>query len=330
MDKNANITTIELPALMRHPLLVVLFKKIWDKRLFHKQISLLFLVIFGFISCVKKELEDVFEEKVPVLNTLLISGEIVEVYLHESASKTKPRNFQFIDISNAEVEIYEDGNFIEILPWDDQKKCYIGTHFIQEGKSYEIRATLKDDIVLHGETIIPEAAVLNIIDEWDSIDPSNRKALIRHCEATFGPSTTKRFFPHVFSEVWTCARTVQSNCYKALHTNYTIYNEAFQINIISREYFVLSLDYDDLENSSFQFKNLIISQASGHSIDSMITIVDVMSEPLYKYVMQLDDLNSSNFYDPFIEPPTTYSNVKNGTGIVGGIGRAKWGAIVEF
>lgn len=287
-------------------------------------------VSFILPSCVKRDLDVDVDDEISVLNSILISNEVPEVYLHKSASKTKPNNFEFEAINNAKVELFEDGALIEELIWDAQRQLYSGTHLILQGRMYKIQATLVDELVLHGETEIPMAGVVTILDERDTLVQNNRNALIRFCEVKFGAGSPPRFFPHVLSEVFICNRNTLNNCLSVRRPVFSVFDNVFEQTIFTRLYFVLDRNHTVADNSVYHFHNLIYSQATSHNIDSMLTIVDVVSEPLYTHLMQLDDINSRNMYDPFVEPPTTFSNVNNGAGIVGGIGRARVGYFVDF
>lgn len=127
------------------------------------------LTILGFslilFSCEKEiEFKHSEIEEQYVLNSELVVGDVVNAQVVLSSPANK--NYSGIKyIANATVEVYQNGNFIEILNFND-KGYYVGTHVVSENNEYTFNVRAGNNNLITGKAITPiSVPILNIKQE---------------------------------------------------------------------------------------------------------------------------------------------------------------------
>ncbi len=291
------------------------------------------LVLVGLAlisSCQTKGLKFPDVEAVPVLNAVLISGEVAEASISMGVPLNMPENTQPTFIKDAKVALYEENNFIELLEWIEASKIYKGTHIIKANTRYKITAEIADLPTLEGETFIPNSPKLSLISLRDTVAfngrPTPDDALVAELNIEFA-AENQGFFPH--TEV--LAYEVLTNQFirgpYELHDRFILGTDRVQTFV--REYQRIGNDAI-MSNESRDFGYIFIIKEPFLSVekDSIYSYVDVLNNDMYLYLNQLNQLRPfSSGNDPYVEPPTLISNVKNGAGIVGGVARGSYSIV---
>jgi hypothetical protein len=289
------------------------------------------LVLVGLAlisSCQTKGLKFPDVEAVPVLNAVLISGEVAEASISMGVPLNMPENTQPTVIKDAKVALYEENNFIELLEWIETSKIYRGTHIIKANTRYKITAEIADLPTLEGETFIPNSPKLNVLSFKDTLhnfgSTSAQEGYFAELEVIFA-AQNQGIFPHASAAYYRILPN-QSITGGRYLTNSSFWGTSTASTFVGNYNLIGSDAIQPRDIRSFGF--LIKLESLFVQRDSIYNYVDVLNNDMYLYLNQLNQLRPfSSGNDPYIEPPTLISNVKNGAGIVGGVARGSYSIV---
>lgn len=138
------------------------------KKIKFKLSILLFLIglCFSFIGCEKTIENFKIPNQSPRLVVYAFLNPDSNILVLVSKSMNILEKFTFIQLSNANVYLYENGAFVEELKYDLQKKGYLSTsNFKPEiGKHYKIEVNAENFPTAYGETTIPTLANIDKLE----------------------------------------------------------------------------------------------------------------------------------------------------------------------
>ena len=297
-----------------------------------KSIFTAWLVIVLFISlgisCTVKPLDFPETTPIPVLNAVLISGTIPEVSLSYSLAMNVSVEVKPTDIKDAEVQLYEEDQWVENLVYNDSNSMYVGNHIIQYNKRYKITAELSNGLVLEGETTLPNLATISLVQVKDTSSQLSSGGARHAFFSVQFASDNQGAFPHIFSTYYSGVEGVPHSISTDpfLRTYYYSTHPFKTMDTIFHVVGDYTINPGEIRPFSYiQDKDGFVGQIEVF-YDSLYTQIEVFSEELYHYVMRLNELESFNpRTSPYREPPVSVSNVKNGQGIVGGVARSGLG-----
>lgn len=284
-------------------------------------ITLLVVIVWlSFSSCEKTiDLDYPQYEKMVIVNGYLSPGDPVKIWLNYSNSYTEEESTQFEPIKDAEVKLYEDGEFLCRLPYADSvdnigdKAMYLNrNHQPSTCKTYKLEVKVPGKELVTAQTRIPERQALDVhpaskstyfsMSIWD--DPNQNNYYLFHSNKgyTYRWDTVKR--------------------------NVNVYIETYDPvvdngeGLISQDFLIFTDDLmtNEAYNLSFRLNTM--------EFDTVYAMYDFYSitRDAYLYhktaLEQVDDEEfpfQDDFYIPISEPKPVYTNINNGMGIFAGV-----------
>lgn len=273
-----------------------------------------------------------------VLNSYINPSEIITVEITKSQSVIK--EFKVERITNADVEIFENGVLFEKLSYDGKKECYKSTKKPIIGNTYSINAAASGYNSISSETIIPKKPALtdHIFQEADS-EYNNGKMTARI--RLKDEANKKNYYRIVVEEGVYYMNGPDDFNQRTFGNNF---NKQFEWegNIMKRWIGLQSKDpvltgkgqsgneyLEDVPDNIFGIFNDDLFEGEEYTVE--FTFNTYYSEGLQQrvnvyvmsitedYYLYLKSYSSQTFYDesPFSEPVQIYSNIRNGAGVFG-------------
>lgn len=278
-------------------------------------------------SCIKELDTDLKEEeKKVVVNSLLNEGEIISLTVTKSFSPNKPENIQ--EFTNATVELFKDGQFLEILNYSSNNQTigsYTSSATPVANSEYSFKITVPNYNLLTGKSYIPQEATINNPSAYYTPWGDTLNSIRFTFDFDLSNSSTEDYY----------ALEMSCPVYKLNSTSgqYEFYtNQQAQIILET------ILDYQQYLNNEVLFTDNNLSSGSHHVTGTATMYTDpccyndtdliidksklyirlkTLSSDAYKFHSS-HAIKIENSSDYFSEPTPIYSNVENGFGIIGG------------
>ncbi len=283
-----------------------------------KEIAVILLIICLLFSC-EKETDIKFENSnFIVINSFFSPDSIFKVNVSESLSIINSSNVNFIE--NASIELYEDGNIIRELVYDNNGNYFIDYKPLQQ-KEYKIKVISPEGYNCEAINIIPQKTEIISIDTLTDITKPDE--LI--CKINFEDNQSTLDF--YFLEIRTIAGSYTFE-YPLGNFDTIYYEESIDFdytdNIIEYKIGTSMITYgvifsDELINGeqkeiSITINKYAISDIPNNAIKFYLKNI---SEDFYLYAKSYSMLLDEEI-DILAEPIQVYSNISNGFGIFGG------------
>lgn len=285
------------------------------------------------------------EDKLLVVNSLISSDTTISVNITKTISSLDGDAFiKFIN--DAEVNLYEDDEFVEIMN-RDTLGTYVSTIKPQLGKKYSITAKHSNYPELSASTYLPDTVPINNVtislnidttyETW--YDPYTGNEIDTVFYELTGDGSAGIYFDDPADEenyymvTFTYIRPEYiwddyGNMYITGYTEYPIYHD---MEVLSDDYQFFELN---LKTSGYLFSDALFN---GQQFDVKATIYtwelydmfyDEFLEPIiyvhlytfnkevYKFVSTYNKYQDA-LSNPFAEPVNIYTNVENGLGLFG-------------
>ncbi|MBN2890344.1 MAG: DUF4249 domain-containing protein [Bacteroidales bacterium] len=268
-------------------------------------------LILLFLSCTKQiEITQKFHDPKYVVNCLFSNDNIFEINLTKSIQINDTNTYV---VKNAEIELFENGVFVENLFWNDSSKKYNSTIFPTSNKIYTIVVTTDDNIVLTATDTLPSRVEITelsynqfayINDEADLMS-ENTLYFNTNLQAINFYQIMMFFDIENFPFNWENLKSRDSIILKeqtfTYSTKYLIFSDKiFYQNPSSISFSFKYSDFSPL-NYIIQFKRISYSYF------------------MFKKMLRLHiDNQNSDIWDGVSDPVQMYSNIENGYGIFAG------------
>lgn len=266
------------------------------------------------------------KESKMVINSVLKTDRIIELKL--SASKyILDKNNDILKISDANVKLFEDDNFIGNFDSFGEGN-YIMNYTPKLGKNYKVE-------VVHDKykTVSAESRVLMpisvVIVDTMTIKNNNTNDKLRMKVNFTDPSSVKNYYIISFISKTTYCDD-NNNCIDDYYDLYVETDDVIMKSMIDKEYTMFEVE-KNTQYKSFLFSDELINGENYTATFDIgryfyedlthIVVLNSISEDLFKYIVTLQEYNSSGGF--MSEPVMVYSNVKNGIGIFGSMSASK-------
>jgi hypothetical protein len=295
-----------------------------------KKITILFsiAIIFLFAACQKE-----VEVKLPessyklVLNSILSSDSVVKVLVSRS-KKLYVDDVANLKINNAVVSLYEDNDFIEILPRFEDG-VYKSLNFKpQIGKEYKVivRAPGYTDAVAK-ETIIQQAEINNITFQDSALILEQQMMAKVSFDIVDVPGTKNYYELSIQSFFYNYnfnpnTGQIIDSTKLPIPAYLTITDEALKENYEGsgldggNYYYTDALAFTDKFFDGKNFKVNVYFSSYQANVDTLTIRIKSMTKSYYEYKRSVN-LQSSVGSNPFSEPVRVFTNVEGGLGILG-------------
>lgn len=319
---------------------------------------ILLLSAFLIVSC-EKEIEFKGSESDPVitLNGLLMADSIVNINLSESRFFLDP-SFDFPDIANAEVTLSSGSKTMQLEYMGNGN--YTADYLPQAGEEIELKVDVPGFDAVHSLAVIPEKTTvgeisiekstsehtmiyyegygvgfleigvsvhqdINIkIPVTDNGNEQNYYRLVVLKEEHYAENTNQTYLSYFTDPVF---NTNSSEDFTGISSQYNRYNIFTDILFNGSTYYLnFSSSYLKEVNILPQYEEY----GERYNIPDRVIYHIQVQQLSYDYYMYLKTRSANYDSDgnPFMEPIQIFSNIENGTGILGGA--AVTGKIVEF
>ncbi len=309
-----------------------------------KKIIFLLILSISVISCMEVlEIELEPEDKKLVMNSLISPDSLIKVNLSKSINSLDGDAFiKFID--DAEVKLYENGQFIENLNYDS---CgyYVSSQKPDLNKEYKVIATHENYPEIEAQTIIPynvpienfrvEIEIDSFTETWT--DPVTGETFDTTLYEVTGEGTAEIVFndPAKTDDFYMITFTIikpiytwdnQGNMYITGYQRAPVWaniegNEEnmnyFTINQYMQGYFFNDVLFNGEEktvHAKIDTWSIFDYNTQGLPESPFYVHLYSISEELYQYMISYDKYQQ-NVANPFSEPVNIFSNVKNGLGL---------------
>lgn len=297
-----------------------------------KKFVILILLSLGFFACEKTIYIDIPDNgRKLVVNSFFGADSTLQLSLTQSKYILES-NVEYEKVSNAEINLYEDDNFIEKLQETEDQK-YVGNYILKKNKSYKIqlKADGFDESLV--ESYIPELTNMQKIDVYNTKDEEGFEVLGFTIDFTDDSNTENYYFVQVYEKVIekgtsysTGADTVYTYFDKLSlnSTDPSSYNDDWYLDkglllddklFNGKNYSLKFFAYNPYYYGMYdEFGNPI--QPEGVDILFYVYFYTV-SKDYYLYYKSLSKhLEAQDEF--FMEPVQVYNNVENGFGIFAG------------
>jgi len=279
-------------------------------------------LMISFMGCQTKDIMgpefSVEANKLVISATLTADASLSLVYLSKSvATSNQSFNFSTQVVSDAVVQLYENGELVNTLIYAEDFLGYFSNYPIEAGNQYEITAShpLFEDVKSHPVLIpvIPTIAIdtfreetANIIEVCQSMASAD---FIRNVKLSFSINPN---LPQYYT-----FKQIQPSCGNDFETTgINCLTEGFDNNNLSNFYF--SDECFSTTSASINIKTVGRYSGGLNPTPFMENFTfSALSASAYLYEQSLIDVRSLN--DGFVEPRTTYTNIENGYGVVRGV-----------
>lgn len=279
--------------------------------------ALLLLGTTIFSACEKEVKFEIPEsEKGLVLNALMRKDSSILVRV----SYLKSLNDRQTRLAGAVVKLYRDDEWVEdLLPTTINKyPYYTSSTNATPGHLYRITATVEGYGTIEGTDYIPESPQTSAEEIFNVPDPQN--GLKVHLHFTLhDAATTKNYY-----RLRVMARQTWGQSDSTLYPREFRFKNADMGETTSDGNRITYVEYF-FEDGNFNgsAKNIqleLFGNDFGTGIDTTTYQLEVtaLTENSYHY-LRTRDAARDNDNDPFTEPSSVFTNIKNGQGIVGGI-----------
>lgn len=271
----------------------------------------------GFISCKKTIIIDLPQDvNKPVLNSLIKHGKPIEVSL--SLSKWLAPNESFPQITDAKVQLYENGIFKEILDTMTirGKTRYLSKSIAQKNNRYKIVADVKGFKPLEAEDDIPDIDKITVLNQSQKKVSSTVESKFRFdFSVRNGGNTTIYYRIRILNhfDIFSGLKLDQPSPLIVSNNK----NSQLVDNVETFAYWLESNPQKPGSITNYSFSTSTLPKGQN------ILEVAVLSESAFKY------LNSSQKAGDFEGDFTSeriiiFNNIKNGLGIVGGYASSEY------
>ncbi len=298
------------------------------------------LLIFSFASCRKKLDIDIPEtEKHIVLNGIINPDSIISVRVTKSKSVLDNNEIQ--NLSDADVKLFKDDEFVEELQFSDIGYFYSSIK-PEINTNYKITADYSGLKSVSAEINLEESPLINKTDTliqmkiYDYGDGLSDTTYEIHFDLQYKDNggTDDYYFLSIFQLIPVFDFTDTGMVF----TGYEEYSGYFDTTdpVLNKENSEFYLDgmngrvfSDELFNGNsytlsfttfyqnyggyYDKKNIKTEEYPGMFVIKLLKV----SEAIYNYIFSYN-LNQNSTEDPFAQPVQVYSNVKNGLGIFSG------------
>ncbi len=284
-----------------------------------KILILLFIIIYSicFSSCKKRIGEVSNFEPIPVVNSLLVSGEAITVNV-SFAKAPDSLGVSFCD--NARVLLFEDNVFVDELQYNNTLNLYVSDCIAKENKTYTCNVIIPNFDTLYATTTIPKS--VNIynpqVNQICGYDDEGYPYPSISFSFNNNPNIDEFFEANLY-KVSSYDQDYYYKCYVYKPSDPVILNEGtgfpvFSNNIIKDSLYQMEISYTYWNGSKPD--------------DEYVFMLMKLSNEYYKYIKYLysyyDYLNSIEEINiGILKPIYSYSNVKNGYGVFAGISITK-------
>jgi len=299
----------------------------------HKLITFILLIILMSIASCEKVLDEKIEywDTKVVLHGYLYPNQKVKVYLHESKLHELEGDEEYISpfksLTEAEVELYEEGRFVSKLqyvtdsifyyPFDiHQDACFISQDFKpKSGRKYSIKVITEEHPLVEATTHIPEpTAILSLTSERILKKIDSRLFESNRCVLTFEDNPNQDDY-YGFD-----AKKAPGGSEN--HVSFQPQDPGIEYPPLFRDHLIINDAY-----------NLILDGGFGGSympgdIDTIYATLQLLTVTRDHYLYHKSLLESErrdnlpylqDIHLPITEPTQIYTNVKNGLGLFTGI-----------
>lgn len=277
---------------------------------------IIYCIPFLLVSCIQDYTIDYNNSQ----NILTLNAEINHLQPAEVliALPKKPNQLgDYFTPSDAEVILYENGNFFEQLTFkpstDTSFGVYISKKNISEGNSYTIEATYRDLPVISAHQKVPaEPEISNIFLGKDFSEINDIDTL--PVKITFVPNDTTSKYVAVYSYLDVDMEMIDEFGDSSMQ-NYEYRLEAFDEGGNGFRDYKHSWVKILPASNEFNF-NVILNffdsiQSENIQSVQLVFIISALTEEGYQYRKTYLDRNKDNYGEPSI----VYSNIQNGLGI---------------
>lgn len=275
-----------------------------------------FLIFYSFFTIIVMACETEQNIKVGldpskiVLNSIISNDSVWSVSLTKTANVTDGFPL-FEPVENAEISIYDSNNMLtETITHSGSttSDLYLGTTKPLVGVSYELRAVLEDGSIIRAKATVPQNVPIQSYKIDSTRYKSNGEEVQMKISINDPPGIANYYLIKIIRHAY------YTSGIDTIHfiedVGYQIFDPA--LNKLSQS--AVNDNLFDGEPHDFDFKmNRFGYQATTEKVQ--VQLLNISNE-YYQYLSTFD-LEKSTEGDPFAQPTFIFSNIENGTGILG-------------
>ena len=288
------------------------------------RILILFMLTSSCESLVEVELDN--RDSRLVVNSLFCADSLIEVSLSESrllyVSEETPDSF----VEEAQVELFQDGESIEILEYQNEGTYSTSTHFGYVGQKYQIRINTEKYGTASATSSIPAQVKLDSFDFKENFGKTDFQQNYHQAVLYFeDPDLTSNFYEVAIHYEYLDSLRFHgyaSGLYRLFSHDPLINNE---LDTNSPGFWSLFTVFSDelIDGQQYGLKiNFYNYLQSDNNYKYKITIYfNSISQAYYQYrkkMLMYDRSTSTSIWEDISEPVLIYSNIENAYGIFAG------------
>ena len=286
-----------------------------------KKFTFLLFYIISLTGCVKVINDDLQSEETKlVINSVISPDSVFTVNVSKTSNIFDDESLNNLPfINDAEVKVYEDGDFLFNLDFDEHG-YYFRDYYPETGKKYTVEVLQKDYKTISSTTVIPEAVKVKsfdtITEEWsDEYQAYYLSTSFKYDD----PEDVENFYMlrgEAFSE------DSDGNIYN-LKLDFAVPEVDESLYDISWGNLLWSDRLIDGMNITVKFYFFFWSYVDDGTGDKELGQIKFrfyftsVSKDYYLYLKSVNLYYETVDTDPFMEPVIIYSNVENGYGVFG-------------
>lgn len=256
------------------------------------------------------------EANKPVINVLMNKDSII--YVRLTLSGTFAHSNTFHDITNATVQLFDNGQLKETLTMRKVGgyNYYCSTTKMEAGHTYKVTAAVYNLDVTEGTDVVPDSVVIGELKRIEvpinAVDMDNKVILQLHDKAGERNYYRIRIFGAFVGAAWPdttpiIAKYGRPASIKSDDPSFELFDEG--------ENEAIFMDDRLFDGRSPRF---VFNLESKSQIQYLVVEVSSLSYDSYRY-LKTSYLAVRKAENPFTEKVLVFNNIKNGLGVVGGI-----------
>jgi len=267
-----------------------------------------FLFLIFYLASCEIQIPLNFDEKsYLILDCILGSDYPVEVHFYNN-----PKNDDWgnIEIKDAEIKIYENDVFLEVLNYNETNRSYYSSFIPKRENTYSVSVTY-NNVNLSSETIIPKVVQIDTITNL-MINGTNESELINFIRFKDEKDTPNYYMLSESGVLLNGNDTLTYYDEEFFFSNDALINEwhgSYKNNH-------LIFNGELIDGKTYDFKiSLYLDNFCEYDKIILFFTLHSLSKDAYLYYKTINEQAES---DVFSEPVFVYNNIKNGVGIFAG------------
>ena len=284
----------------------------------------LFIFLFIALTACSKvvEIDVPFDKPSIVVNSIIQPDTFMTAKLSLSNFILDSKPY-YDTIMDATVEVYEDGNYLGALNYENDYNYSNHSLYPKAGSAYELRVAKPGYEMVTAKTTVPknppQFEIINIQDITGEYGNTQKELTIKITDI---PDTSYyEFFISQYQYVYLIINNVSVVVDSTL-LRIGMVTSNLLVSPDGDSYYSNSFLFDDVlfQNTSITLKITLPNLTYNYTLEKMPPDINlyismrVINEDYYKYIVSLEKQQESE-WTPFAEPVFVYNNINNGLGI---------------